>query len=34
MSDPRISKLEALRESGTLTEAEFAAAKAKILGRQ
>jgi hypothetical protein len=33
-SDPRISKLEALRESGTLTEAEFAAAKAKILGRQ
>jgi hypothetical protein len=33
-SDPRISKLEALRDSGTLTEAEVAAAKAKILGRQ
>jgi hypothetical protein len=36
-TDDRISKLEALaklRESGALTEAEFAAAKAKILGGQ
>ena len=36
-TDDRISKLEALaelRDSGALTEAEFAAAKAKILGGQ